>query len=201
MLKRLFGGRNFYLKKYLIIVNFWAVLCSIFGFFFIFSRVNLTPEQANIYFFFFFIATIIVAGIVTLNYGGFRVLFGINIEHKNALAVNSFILEDHVDPNISDDNLKELFHQLKKEGESSFRNIIFYASLVAILAFIPLVILRVSVPNLMIVVIGDILAVIIVSLFTRFSSERFCSVFLRECREMMKSTNITYVETIKLITL
>jgi signal transduction histidine kinase len=143
----------------------------------------------------------IVAGVVFLAYGGFRVLFGINIEHKNAFAVNSFILENHVDPNVSDDNLKELFYQLKKEGKSSFKNMLFYSSLVALASFIPLLIVKVSVPNLIIVVIGDVLAVLIVSLFTRFSSERFCSVFLRECREMMKIRNIKYDEKIQLITL
>jgi signal transduction histidine kinase len=201
MFKKLLGERNYFFRRYLLIINFWAILCSTFGFLFIFSRVNLTGDEAKIYFLSWLAATIIIAIIASLLYGGLRLLFGINIEHKDAFIVNSFILNSHVDSKISDDDLKELFYQLKKEGITGFKNAVFYASLVAIFSIIPMIFIKTSVYNLTIILIGDVLSVVILALFTRFSSEGFSAVFLRECREMMRVRGIKSDENIQLFTL
>ncbi|MCK5592134.1 MAG: hypothetical protein KAI72_09280, partial [Candidatus Pacebacteria bacterium] len=185
----------------MLIINFWGVSCSVFGFLFILSRVDLTQKETQIYFLSWVFATIIIATTASLFYGGFRILFGINIEHKDALVINNFVLNDRVDSKISDDNLKKLFHQLKKEGKTSFRNLTIYASLVAIMSIIPMILIETSVNNLIIILIGDVIAIIMVALFVRFSSERFSAVFLRECREIMRIRGIKYDENIQLFTL
>jgi signal transduction histidine kinase len=142
-----------------------------------------------------------IAFIGALTNGGFRILFGLNIEHKDAFVINSFVLNGHVDPDISDENLKELFYQLKKENYTGFLKAFAYSLPVMAPSVFVAVINKASFHDVAIVLFGGLFGGVLLGLFTFFSAGKFTSVFLHECREIMKARGMNPDEKIKLFTL
>ena len=198
MFKKLLGERNYFFKSFLPAVDGWAVLCGTFSVLFILSQANF--DLGFTYKFFlisWFIPVFIMASLGILTNGGFRIFFKINIEHKDAFVINTFVLNNHVDTNISDENLKELFYYLKK-GDSigSFKTFI-YSFFVTIFSTSLAFVSNASFYDVTVIFFGGTFSGILLGLFTFFSAGKFTSNFLRECREMMKTRGIKPNEKIQ----
>jgi hypothetical protein len=159
MFKKLLGEKNHFLKNFLLTLDVYAVLCGTFGFLFILAKANFEPGYIKDSFYLsWFTALFIGAAVVILTNGGFRIFFGINIEHKDALVINSFVLNGHVDKDISNENLKELFYQLKTECYTGFKKALIYALLVVIIpAALPMIFIKTATYNIMIILHGEFL--------------------------------------------
>lgn len=193
--------RNFYLIKFLPLMEGWAILCGLFGFFFILARANFaTPhlEKLFIQVYLFYLFATAIFGIFI--HGGFRML-GIKFEHKDVLLINLFVLNGHIDPSIPDEKLKELFHHLKKENSVGLWKAIAYSSFVILASTITIYFIGASLSNILVILIGGCIAIALLSLFPLFVGELFFANLLRECRKMLSERNLQTKEKIQLYTL
>jgi signal transduction histidine kinase len=202
MFNKLTKGRYYFLTHWFIQMDSWGILCGSFTASFVLAKANFTPELTNLYIFSFIIALCIAAfgGFFTM--GGFRMFFGLNIEHKNAFVINSFVLNNHVDPDISDENLKELFDQVQIADRKSFSRVFFYASFViSVPILVMLFVGGITLSNLIIITIGGFFGVSFFAISALFSASSFWGGLLKECRKAMKERNMPIEEKPQLITL
>jgi signal transduction histidine kinase len=202
MFNKLTKGRYYFLTHWLIQMDSWGVLCALFTLSFVLAKANFTSELADRYLFSWIFSLGIAAIAAILMHGGFRMLFRLNIEHKNAFIINSFVLNSHIDPDISDENLRELFNQVKIADRKSFSRVFFYASFVVV---VPILIMLfaadITLSNLIIITIGGFFGDLFFAISVLFSSSSFWGDLLKECRKVMKERNMPIEEKPQLITL
>lgn len=193
--------RNFYLKHYLPKAASWAILCGLFAFFFILARANFESSQAEQIFILTFPLYVSIAAIFGFFlHGGFR-LVGINLEHRDAYTINTYVMDKHIDLNISDRNLKEIFNILKKEPIIAFKKAVIYSATVVFTSALTMYFIGTSISNIIIILAGGFIAVTILGFFVMFSTENFFASLLRKCRSLLKERKIEPKEEIQLFTL
>jgi signal transduction histidine kinase len=199
MFKKLLGERNWFFKNFLPIIASWAVLSGLFGFLFILARAKFISSSEQDMFMISWLIGIVIAAIVgILTHGGFRILFGLNIERKYALNLNLFVINNHIDPEIRNDDLVKTFYELKSVGFNAFISTTILGSLVVLASSFIMMYSGISIENLVTIIIGGFFAVVILDLFTIFSSERFLAQFLQDCRKLISHRRIEAREDMKL---
>jgi len=195
-------GKNFYIKYFLIRLELWALFCGLFGFFFILSRSefgSLELEKIFVFVWFFYIFSSIFFGFF-LNGGAS--LLKIKIEHKDSWLINNYIFNNHIDPKISNEKLKELFYVLKKEPFIIFKKTTLYSGTVVALTALTMFWVGVSFFNIFVILIGGLISTVILGLFSIFSTEMsFVNNLLKECRQALKKRRIEIKEEIQLMSM
>jgi len=196
------GEKNFYFKYFLPRLEFWALLCGLFGFFFILSRANFeSPDIEKIFIFiwFFYLFSGIFFGFF---FNGGASFLKIKMEHRDSWLINTYILDKHVDSKIPDERLKEMLYILKKEPFIVFKKTIFYSGIAVFLTALTMYWVGTLLFNIGIILIGGLISVAILGLFSIFSTEiSFVNNLLRESRQMLKERKIEIKEKIQLATL
>ena len=183
--------RYYYLKKIIPSYTIWALLSGLFSFFFILAKANFESLEIKQLFLLSWLVALLIASIATLfNFGGFKLLFGINIGHRYAFVINSFIIDNHVDSNISDENLEELFYVLKRSDYFSVLNGFTYTGLVVIINTLIMFFVGTSPYNLIIILLGGFLGIILFCLLATFSTGIYLSSLLRENERMIEERGI-----------
>ena len=193
--------RYFYLKNVFPSYMGWALLSGLFSLFFILAKVNFEPGIKEKFLLSWVIALIMAAIAGILNFGGFKLFFGINIGHRDATIINSFVVNNHVDLNISDKNLKELFYTLKKNDYFAFKITVIYSGLVTIVNSLIMFFIGTSTYNLSVILIGGFLGMILLGLLCVFATGRYLSNLLRESERMIEERNIKTKEVKQFISL
>lgn len=195
-------GKNFYIKYFLLRLEIWALFCGFFGFFFILSRSDfksLEVEKVFIFLWFFYIFSSIFFGFFLNGGAGFLKL---KIEHKDSWLINNYILNKHVDPKISDEKLKELFYVLKKEPFIVFKKTTLYFGTAVAMTVLTMYWVGTEFFNIFVILIGGLISVVILGLFSIFSTEMsFVNNLLRECRQMLKKRGMEIKEEIQLMSM
>ncbi len=149
--------RYYYLKNIIPLYITWALLSGLFSFFFILAKANFESSEIRQGFFLSWLIGILVAATAgILNNGGFKLFFGINIGHRDTTVINSFIIDNHIDRNISDENLKELFSSLKRGDYFAFLKGFIYTGLVVIINTLIMFFVGTSSYNLIVILIQRI---------------------------------------------
>jgi len=197
------GRRNFFLTKFFLRLEIWAVLCSFFGFFFILAKSKFGPVEVDkVFILVWFSYVFILTSLAFFSHGVGRFL-GMNwLEHEDAYILNTYIVDGHIDPKISSKKLEKLFEILKKEPMVMFWRMFIYSGSVVLLTALTFIYIQVPFFNIVIILIGGFISVIIISLFSIFFTENFfVNKFLRECRKIIKQREIKVEEQIQLFTL
>lgn len=192
-----------YVKKLLPVLDFWAVLCGLFTLFFIFARANFEgPQMVKIFIVSFIVCLPIGAIAAFLTSGGARLLFGIRLEHPDAFLLNSYVSENgRIFPDVSDENLKKIFYYIKRQNIIGFFRTIIYASPVVLVPALVVYLMGTSFWNIAVIIIGGVIGVLALALFTMFYTEYFFVGLLRECRSLMEKRDINPEEGIQLSSL
>jgi signal transduction histidine kinase len=193
--------RYFYLKNVFIPYLGWALLSGLFSFFFILAKANFESSEAKQFYLSYLVALLLVAVIGTLINGGFRLLFGINIEHRDAAAINYFVIDKHIDPGISDENLKELFYVLKRADYFSFLKGFAYPVALLSVNILIMFFAGTSISNLIIILIGGSLGTILLCLLIIFAAGKLLSGLLRESERMVEERGIKTEEVKQFVSL
>jgi signal transduction histidine kinase len=196
------GERNYFLKHYLLPSDLWAILCSVFGFSFILSRIVwVSPEVRDAFFTGFFMSLVPATILTFFLHGGFRAFLKIkNLEYRDAFLMNTLIVDNHVDLNVSDNDLKELFIVLETEAKRIGRRAARDSGIVLVASTLFAIRAGADMPNIIIILVGGFISVIILSLFMEIFAERFLENAIRECRQMLEERNIG-IKGNKLVTL
>jgi signal transduction histidine kinase len=194
--------KYFYLKNVFPVYIIWALLSGLFSLFFILAKESFeSPEIKEQFLLSWLIALVSAAVVAFFNFGGFKIIFGINIGHREPAVINSSIVNSHIDTNISDDNLKEIFYVLKKNDYFAFKITFFYAGLVVIINTLIMFFAGTSTYNLVIILIGGFLGIILLALLVMFAIGKYLSGFLRESERMLKDRGIKPEEVKQFISL
>jgi len=193
--------RYFYLKNVFLPYLAWALLSGFFSGFFVLAKANFESEMGQRFILSWLISLLIVAVTIILINGGFRLFFGINIEHRDAVIINNFVIDKHIDPNISDENLKELFYVLKREDYFSFLRGLVYASLLVIINILIMAFFGASNYSLIIVFIGGALGTILLCLLIIFAAGNLLSGLLQESEKMVEERGLKIEEVKQFISL
>jgi len=195
--------RNFYLKSFLPRLSIWAVFSGFLGFFFILARAGFEDIETRNLFVFLWLFYIF-SGVFFASFfnGGASALGFKNLEHEDSRLINKYIVNGHIDKRIPSRDLQELFSVLKKEPTLTFVTSFIYGSAVSFFSLLTMFFIGVSAFNLIIILMGGIIATITLSLFSIFFVEvYFVNDFLRECRFLLKKRKIKVKEGPDLFTL
>jgi len=182
--------RNYYLRNFAPVIMGWFLLCGLFGFFFILARANFTATDNEKIFIISWLLLVAIIQIYTFLFSGGLKLIGINFENRDSFLINKHILNNRIDPEISDENLKELFNALKKEPFIILKRIFIYGLMGAIFFAIIIYISKISFLDILTILNGGLISLIVLTLFLIFFVERFFSGLLRECRRTLKKRGI-----------
>lgn len=195
-------NRFYFLKKWLIPMDGWGVLIALFTVSFVMAKANFESyQERNLFLLSWLIFLSVVAVGSILMHGGFRMLFGLNIEHKDAFFINSFILNGHVDKNVSGENLKALAYQIKIADRNGPTRVFFYSAFVVLMSALVMAANGTSFSNLATILIGGFLGAFVFTISALFSTGSFWGNLLRECKEALREKGITAEEKLPLITL
>lgn len=196
------GEKNFYFKYFLPRLEFWALLCGLFGFFFVLSRANFESidiEKVFVFVWFFYLFCGIFFGFFFNGGAGFLKM---KMEHRDAWLINNYIFDKHIDPNIPEERLREMFHILRKEPFIVFRKTVFYSGIAVFLSALTMYWIGTFIFNIGIILIGGLVSVTILGLFSIFFTETsFVNGLLKESRQMLKERKIEIEEKAQLATL
>lgn len=194
--------KNFYFKYLLPRLELWAFFCGLFGFFFILAQVNFESPALERVFIFVWLFYMLATGFFSIFFHGGARLLRINLEHRDAYLINTYVVNGHIDSNISNENLKKLFYILKKEPIITFKRRGIYFGTFVLLSILTMYIIGTSSFNLAVILIGGLISLAILALFSIFSIEiSFVNNLLRECRKILKGRGIKPEEEIQLFTL
>jgi len=194
--------KNFYFKYFLPRLELWVFFCGLFGLFFILARAMFEAPAIEKMFIFIWIFYMISAGFFSIFFHGGARLLKLNLEHKDAYLINTHIVNGRIDSNISNEKLKELFYILKKEPIIAFKRRGIYFGGFVLLTTLTMYFVGTSSFNLAVILIGGLISLAILTLFSIFFTEvSFVSNLLKECRKMLKEREIRAEEEIQLFTL
>ena len=128
------GRRNFFLTKFFLRLEIWAILCSFFGFFFILAKSKFGPVEVDkVFILIWFSYVFILTSLAFFSHGVGRFLGTSWLEHEDAYILNTYIVDECIDPKISNEKLKQLFEVLKKEPIVMFWRMFVYSGSVVLL--------------------------------------------------------------------
>lgn len=195
-------GKNFYFRYFLPRLELWALLSGLFGFFFVLARSRFeAPGVERMFIFFWLFYMLSRAFFVIFFHGGARFI-GLTLEHRDARIINTHIVNKHIDPKISDRKLKEIFQVLKKEPVIAFKRASIYSGGLVFMATLTMYLVGTSLFNLIVILVGGLISVALLALFSIFSIEiSFVNDLLKECRKILKKRDIKPDEEVQLFTL
>ncbi len=194
--------RNFYFKYFLPRIEIWAFLCGLFGFFFILAHADFESPDVEKIFIFLWLYYLLCAELFRVLFNGGARLLRLNIEQKNARIINTYIVNKHINPSLTNEQLEKLFYVLKKEPITNLVNSIIYGGAVVFFTAFTMGILGTSRFNVIVIIVGGIISLAILALFSVFSVEAFfIGDLLRECRRKLKERGIKPKEEIELFSL
>lgn len=182
--------RNYYLRNFVPVIMGWFLLCGLFGFFFILARANFATTDKEKIFIASWLSLVAIIQIYTFLFSGGLKLIGINFENKDSFLVNKYILNNRIDPKISDKDLKDLFNTLKKEPFIILKRTFIYGLIGAVFFAFIVYIYKISFLDILTILNGGLISLIVLTLFLIFFVERFFSGLLRECRKILKERGI-----------
>jgi hypothetical protein len=182
--------RNYYLRNFVPIIMGWFLLCGLFGFFFILARANFATTDKEKVFVVSWLLLVAIIQIYTFLCSGGLKLIGINFENKDSFLINRHILNNKIDPGISDKDLKDLFNALKKEPFIILKRTFIYGVIGAVFFAFIIYAYKISFLDILTILNGGLISLIVLTLFLIFFVERFFSGLLRECRKMLKEKGI-----------
>lgn len=126
----------------------------------------------------------------------------LKIEHKDSWLINNYILNKRVDQKISNEKLKDLFYVLKKEPFIIFKKTTLYSGMAVVMTVLTMYWVGTEIFNIFVILIGGLISVVVLGLFSIFSTEMsFVNNLLKECRQMLKKRGIKIEEEIQLISM
>ena len=189
---------GFYLKQYVSILVGWAFLSSFLGFFFVLAKIDFPTAELNLFILSWWGVTIIMGIIGFLLNGGFLLLGIHRFQHDDAEVLNNLIIDGKIIENISNKELETMFFFLKREGPIGFAKSAIHGSAPPLVSCSVFYFLGMGTGDLLVILMGGIIAVSLFSPFTFFFLEVFLLRTLKECREMMYSRGIETDENIYL---
>ncbi|MCD6177836.1 hypothetical protein J7K03_01055 [bacterium] len=194
--------RNFYFKYFLPRIEIWAFLCGLFGFFFILAHADFESPDVEKIFIFLWLYYLLCSELFRVLFNGGARLLKLKMEQKNARIINSYIVNGHIDPSLTNQQLEELFCVLKKEPITNLINSLIYGGAVIVLTTLTMAFLKTSRFNLIVIVVGGLIYLAFVALFSIFSVEAFfINDLLRECRKILSKRGIKPREEMELFSL
>lgn len=190
----------FYLKKYFIWPMGYGFLAGSFVIFFTLERLQSEPLDIIRTYIFTFVLSMVGGEIIALLMnGGIRLIFGIPIEHRDSFTINSFISKKGlINPGVSDKDLNNLFHELKKAGYGAFIKSNFYVALVVLAVILKMYSVGISASGIVSILVGSAIGALMLGLFSMFSAEYAFRGVLRECRLEMERRNLRPEEEINM---
>ena len=182
--------RNYYLRNFVPVIMGWFLLCGLFGFFFILARANFKDLETEKVFIVSWLLLVALIQIYTFLFSGGLKLAGIKFENKDSFLINRHVLNNKIDPDISDKDLKNLFDVLKKEPFIILRRTFVYGAMGSVFFAFIIYAYKISFLDILTILNGGLISLIVLTLFLIFFVERFFSGFLKECRKMLKEREI-----------
>jgi signal transduction histidine kinase len=186
--------RNFHLKKFILFQTVWAVLCAGFAFLFILLQgIFKDPELLNLFIVSWWLYVAVAAVLALLTNGAFRLL-GINIEFKDSCWINTKVVNEQIENNISNNDLKELFYILKREPVITFQKEVGFSGGVVLASILTMFISGASAETIIFITIGGLIAIFMLGFFSLFVEEQTYAPVLRDARAKLKSRGIDVKE-------
>jgi hypothetical protein len=182
--------KNYYLRNFVPIIMGWFLLCGLFGFFFILARANFATTDKEKIFVISWLLLVAIIQIYTFLFSGGLKLIGINFENRDSFLINKHILNNKINPEISDQDLRDLFNALKKEPFIILKRTFIYGLVGAVFFAFIIYISKISFLDILTILNGGLISLIVLTLFLIFFVERFFSGLLRECRKTLKEREI-----------
>ncbi|MFA5228192.1 MAG: hypothetical protein WC446_00250 [Candidatus Paceibacterota bacterium] len=159
----------------------WSILCSAFSFFLILSLAKFEVETAKYAFIYIFPALVILfAFLGIVRYGGAKFWFGEEIKtvNKNISATEEFLV-------FGTDDIKKTFTSLVYISNSATINIFAGGLSVLVLIILTLWINQASSFDLMVVVIGGVIAIFFSCAFSTFFCQQAIFGSVKKCRRVL----------------
>ena len=174
-------SRTPYTMEVFLFVAEWGILCVAFGYFLILSQANFEATGTKAVFTFtLFLYSIIMVFLASIEYGSLRPL-GIKERRRELQILNENIKDRHLLPNLPTKILKEIFYSLAERPRDWFRTVE-YGVFVIFLTFITEWLASGTTTNLLIILIGGLISVFLLAMFSTFFTEHFILPTLKECR-------------------
>lgn len=194
--------KNFYFKYFLPRIEIWALLCGFFGLFFTLGHADFESPVIEKIFIFLWFYYLLCSELFRILFNGGARFLKCDIEQRNARIINTYIVNKHVDSSLTNEQLEELFYVLKKEPITNLVNSIIYRGAVVFFVVLTMEVLGTSKFNIIVIIVGGIISLSILALFSIFSVETFfIRDLLRECRKKLKERGIKPKEEIRVFSL
>jgi two-component system sensor histidine kinase VicK len=186
--------RNFHLKKFIFYQTVWAVLCAAFAFLFILLQgIFKDPELLNMFIVSWWIYVAVAAVLALLTNGAFRLL-GINIEFEDSYWINTKVVNERIENNISDKDLVKLFHILKKEPLLTFKKESAFSGGVVLASLFTMFFWGAPPEVYIFIVTGGVIAILMLGFFSLFVEEQTYAPVLRDARAKLKERELEVKE-------
>ncbi|MCD6528516.1 hypothetical protein J7K44_02665 [bacterium] len=187
-MKKIIQKIPFTVRIYLLL-DTWAILCGLFGLFFILSRMSPESPQIERAFIFIILGLITASAILApAEYGLLRPL-GIKGK-KEAQILNNNIVGNSINPDVTDETLKQIFFSLCQRPLGGIISSLKYAGGTTIFATLGAYLIGAKPINVIIIFIGGFIGTALLTVFANFFVERSVSPALKECQRMLKERGL-----------